>query len=165
VIAGAVAAVIRGELSAPQEFLEGLAGLAARYDAGFGEHLRELAGWISLPPSRALSRIEAAGLPPFYRDAWSGSISPFVIPGVLWSLYAFLNSPGDYLEAICLAIWPGGDVDTTAAMTGAISGAHLGERALPSALVARLNDRGAFGADELRALADRVLVIKRGGSG
>jgi ADP-ribosylglycohydrolase len=44
---------------------------------------------------------------------------------VLWSLYSFLRSPEDYWETVCTAIAVGGDVDTTAAMAGAVSGAYL----------------------------------------
>ncbi len=86
-------------------------------------------------------------------------ISPFVIPSVLWSVLSFLRSPDDYWETICFAIAAGGDVDTTAAMAGAISGARLGDGALPVALVAKLTDQGTWGATELAELADRAHAI------
>jgi ADP-ribosylglycohydrolase len=83
---------------------------------------------------------------------WRG-VSPFVVPSVLWSLYAVLRHPGSYWDAVCAAIEVGGDVDTTAAMAGAIAGARLGLRALPSELTAQLTDRGTWGLAELLSLA------------
>ncbi|MDP9439014.1 MAG: ADP-ribosylglycohydrolase family protein [Actinomycetota bacterium] len=44
-------------------------------------------------------------------------------------------------------------MDTTAAMAGAISGAHLGLEAIPSRLARRLTDRGTWGFHELVELA------------
>jgi ADP-ribosylglycohydrolase len=76
-----------------------------------------------------------------------------VVPSVLWSLYAFLRSPDDYWETIRTAIAVGGDVDTTAAMAGAISGAHLGLDALPDGLARAVHDQGTWGFGDLVALA------------
>ncbi len=73
---------------------------------------------------------------------------------MLWSLYSFLRSPDDYRQTIRTAIAVGGDVDTTAAMAGAISGARLGLVAVPQDLTHRLTDRGTWGLAELSALAD-----------
>src|SRR5690606_19996086 len=99
-------------------------------------------------------------LPPDHREPWPG-ISPFVIPSVLWSLYAFLRSPDDYFETICTAIAVGGDVDTTAAMAGAISGAYLGEGALPAHLVERVHDQARWTFEDARRLAHRAHAGRR----
>jgi ADP-ribosylglycohydrolase len=96
-----------------------------------------------------------------FRDHWKW-ISPFVIPSVLWSLYSFLRTPEDYWETVCTAIVAGGDVDTTAAMAGAISGAHLGLQRLPRELAQQLNDGGRWGLDELVDLANRCYRVKTG---
>lgn len=56
---------------------------------------------------------------------WEG-ISPWARTTVLWCLYCVMVHPRDVWEAIALAIWPGGDTDSTAAITGAIVGAHIG---------------------------------------
>jgi hypothetical protein len=85
------------------------------------------------PPARAVDWIGRVGLQPDYTDFWNG-ISPFVTSSVLWSLYSFLRSPDDYWEAICTAIAVGGDVDTTAAMTGAIAGPSWAGRGFQSPL-------------------------------
>jgi ADP-ribosylglycohydrolase len=76
---------------------------------------------------------------------------------VAWSLYAFLRSPDDYLQAVCTAISAGGDTDTTAAMTGAVAGARVGSSGLPSGLLARLEDRSTWRAAELEELARRCV--------
>jgi ADP-ribosylglycohydrolase len=73
-----------------------------------------------------------------------------------------LRTPEEYWETICTAIIAGGDVDTTAAMAGAISGAHLGLERLPLKLAENLNDRGAWRLDDLIDLSDRCYRIKCG---
>jgi poly(ADP-ribose) glycohydrolase ARH3 len=56
------------------------------------------------------------------------------------ALACFAFAPEDYGTAIGRAILLGGDTDTIAAMTGALSGTFLGVQALPSRLLARLED-------------------------
>ena len=159
-IAGAVALAVPRETIDAGEFLAQLSEWAATFDAGFAEHLRSLTRWLALPPEAAVGPISRAGVAPeFEAEQWPG-ISPFVVGSVLWSLYAFLRSPDDYWETLCTAIAVGGDVDTTAAMAGAVSGAHLGLDALPDGLARRVNDRGAWGYDELVALADQCYDVK-----
>ena len=79
---------------------------------------------------------------------------------VAWSLYAFLHSPDDYLDAVCTAIAAGGDTDTTAAMTGAMAGARLGPSGLPPDLLTRLQDRGAWSAVDLDRLARQCAGLR-----
>jgi poly(ADP-ribose) glycohydrolase ARH3 len=57
------------------------------------------------------------------------------------ALCAALHHPGDAVAAIRFAVRMGGDTDTVAAMAGSIVGAATGARALPSDLLARLEDR------------------------
>jgi len=68
------------------------------------------------------------------------------------ALYAFLRYGGDYLAAVGFCLSLGGDTDTIAAMAGALSGAKLGEGALPGEHVQRLEDAG-----RIRTLAVRLL--------
>lgn len=133
-------------------FLEDLAGCAAAADRSVAEAIRDLSEWLPLSPERAAHHVHESGLDPAHKDGWRG-ISAFITPSVLWSLYAFLRSPDDYWETVCTAIGVGGDTDTMAAIAGAISGARLGVEALPKGLVARLNDRGEWGAGALVELA------------
>jgi ADP-ribosylglycohydrolase len=92
-------------------------------------------------------------------DDWPG-ITPFVISSVLWSVYSFLRHRDNFWEAISTAISIGGDVDTTGAMTGALSGAWLGFEALPEHLLKMLNDKGKWGYSELISLADKCCRLK-----
>ncbi len=125
-------------------------------DQGFAKELANLSTWAALPPVEAVAHISRAGLAPDFKDGWRG-ISPFVVGSVLWSVYCALRHPDDFMAAICEAIAVGGDVDTTAAMTGAIVGARVGVDALPAADVAAINDQGRWTASELRALITRAL--------
>lgn len=156
-IAEAVALVLHAPPSLPS-FTEAIAEAVREDSAELADAIVELASWVPLEPSEVVARVRRVGLPPDHREQWPG-ISPFVMPSVLWSLYSFLRSPDDYWETICTAIAVGGDVDTTAAMAGAISGAHLGEAALPAHLVARIHDRERWTADDARRLAERAHAI------
>jgi ADP-ribosylglycohydrolase len=162
-IAGAVALALRECSVVPAPFLARLAELTAQVEPRFATHLRRLVHWLPMPVEEAVIRINEAGLKPERADGWRG-ISPFVVVSVLWSLYSFLKSPQDYWETICTAIGVGGDVDTTAAMAGAISGAHLGLDAVPPNLIYRLTDQGAWGQADLIDLADKCYEMKCGGS-
>ena len=160
-IAGAVALALRNETIQARPFLARLAAWTRTIEPVLASCLEQLGDWLGLPEDDAAPLIARAGLDEGYRDGWEG-ISPFVIPSVLWSLYAFLKSPDDYWRTICIAIRVGGDVDTTAAMAGAVSGARLGLGALPQDLARRLNDRGTWGFEELLALAREAYAIKMG---
>jgi len=70
----------------------------------------------------------------------------------------------DLLGTICTAIAVGGGVDTTAAMAGALSGAHLGLAALPAGAASRLNDRGTWTHADLVQLADTAHAPKISGA-
>ncbi len=160
-IAGAVALALRRDSVEPEEFLTQLALEAAELDTSFADHLRSLKEWVQLPPEEAVLPISRAGVDPQFAGTWEG-ISPFVVGSVLWSLYAFLRSPADFMEAIRTAIAVGGDVDTTAAMTGAIAGARLGLQALPLPLAVRLTDQGTWHFEKLVGLAHELheLVVR-----
>jgi ADP-ribosylglycohydrolase len=75
-----------------------------------------------------------------------------------------LRTPDDYWEAICTAIAVGGDVDMTAAMTGELSGAHLGFDRLPVDRARQLTDQGTGRLSELVGLAHRSHAIEHGGA-
>ena len=119
--------------------------------------MRDLIGWISLAPERAVSFIAQTGLD---TADLSQGLSPFVAGSVLWSLYAFLRTPQDYLQTVHTAIAADGDVDTTAAMAGAMSGAHLGLHAIPDHWGQRITDQGTWSHDELVELANQSYELK-----
>lgn len=74
------------------------------------------------------------------------------------AIYSFLTHPQSFAEAIIYAISLGGDTDTIAAMTGAISGAYLGIEAIPETWRERLENR-----DYIEELAEELWLIKTKG--
>src|SRR5262245_16567962 len=160
-IASAVALALEDAPVEVTRWARRLADDARPHDAGFADALLRLPEWVALPPDRAVAAIPHRLGEPDSPYHWEG-VSPFVVSSVLWSLYSFLRTPDDYWESICTAIAVGGDVDTTAAMTGAISGARVGLGGLPSDLARALTDQGTWGYDELVALAHECHARKRG---
>ncbi len=160
-IAAAVALALREGPVEPKSFCAEVAARASHSHAPFAAQIDALGAWAdAATPAEALPRIlESARLLGATPDGWRG-ISPFVVPSVLWSLYSFLRSPDDYWEVACTAIGVGGDVDTTAAMACAISGARVGLAGLPQKLLERLEDRGTWRLAELRALVHRCWLAK-----
>jgi len=159
-IAGAVALAVRGEIKDIREFVPQLSEWMSGYDREFASLVLKLPTWVTLDPNEAAREIARAGKPKGYVDGWPG-ISPFVVPSVLWSLYAFLRHSDSYQDAVCEAIAVGGDVDTTAAMTGAISGAYLGIQALPHHLAERVEDQGTWNYIDLVKLAEDCYHLLR----
>ena len=98
-------------------FATEIADLVAPVENGVAAAITRLPELVAWPPDDAAEQVLAISEGD-HKDAWSG-ISPYVVPSVLWSLYAFARSPDDYWQTILTAIAVGGDVDTTAAMAGA----------------------------------------------
>ena len=155
-VAGAAVLAARVGPVDSSRFLHQLAGWVEPDHAGMARAVRGLESWLPLAPHQAARRLHTAWLDPAAGLEWRG-ITAFVVPSVLWSLYAFLRTPDDWWQCVCTAIEAGGDTDTTGAMAGAIAGARLGVGALPAALLARLTDRGLWDAGALAALADRCV--------
>ena len=119
----------------------------------FANHILALAQWLTLEETAALEAIvDASGQSPHPRGF---GISVSVEPTVLASLYAFLKSPNDYPGTVECAIRAGGDVDTTAAIAGAICGAHVGIGGIPGNLVARVKDSA-----EIQRLGTRLFEAR-----
>jgi ADP-ribosylglycohydrolase len=154
-IAGAVSMAVSGLRPEASAMAPILADWAATYDADFAQAIRDLVDYADLPPDDAFPIVSRTGWEPETRLAFDG-IAPFVFPSVLWSLYSVFRTPDDYWQTICTAIAAGGDVDTTAAMAGAISGAYLGINAVPADLASRLNDNGTWTVFEFVALAENA---------
>ncbi len=155
-IAGAVAGALRGAPLEPGSLVDELADLAETVEPSLAAELRQMEGWLEMEPEGAGPAISRAGYEAGAAESGWDGIAPFVVPSVLWSLYAFLRSPDDYWETICTAIAVGGDVDTTAAMAGAISGAYNGAGAIPQDLARRLNDQGDWVHEALVELAQAL---------
>ncbi len=71
------------------------------------------------------------------------------------AIACFLSCPDSYASAVARAIGLGGDVDTIAAMVGALSGARLGIAAIPNHLI-NLLENGPQGREYLDRLASRL---------
>lgn len=158
--AGAVAVAVA--VARVDEPVDALCAAAARAVEGLDPLLAtavaDLPRWAARPEAEAAPVLAAVGLPA-HDDAGRFGIAPHVTPSVLWSLYAALRHRDDLGAALATAIAVGGDVDTTAAMTGAIVGARLGAAALPAAALAPLHDRGEHGAGALRTLAHALAAL------
>lgn len=77
------------------------------------------------------------------------------VDSVPTAITAFALTPESYEETIGNCIFLGGDTDTIAAMAGALSGAYLGIKRLPSHL-ANLLESTPKGRDYLRQLASQL---------
>ncbi|OJW28027.1 MAG: hypothetical protein BGO49_07495 [Planctomycetales bacterium 71-10] len=75
---------------------------------------------------------------------------------VMTSIVIFATSPDDYPAVVARAIGQGGDVDTLAAMAGALAGARLGVEAIPPRLIEQLEDHHAQGRSHIEALAGEL---------
>lgn len=143
----------------PLSFLKRVVQAAGRFDSQFASAIENLP-YRDRPPV-ALGKISKAGSASDKFAKWDG-ISSYVVPSVLWALYSFLRSPDDYWTTIRTAIACGGDVDSTAAMAGAISGAYLGFKKLPLKLAEIVNDQGTWGYEKLIILAKQAWMTRCG---
>jgi ADP-ribosylglycohydrolase len=158
-IAGSVAlALVNRPIDKPA-FIGEIARLTGIVDPSAEATFSSLINWIDLAPQNAIRCLIEGGYAFGGWPDWDG-LTPFVTGTVLWSLYSFLRSPDNYLETMRTAIEVGGDVDTTAAMAGAMSGAYLGLDNLPVDLAARLTDGHTWGFNELRKLAADLYNLK-----
>ena len=137
----------------PGQFLGELVGWVQQVDEPTANSISQLMGWVALRREGAADFITKLGRTGEEDAREEQGITPFVTSSVLWSLYSFLRNPDDYWETICTAIAVGGDVDTTAAMAGAMSGAFLGLGGMPEHLARRVTDRGTWGYEELIELS------------
>jgi len=153
-VSQAVAQLVQGGEPSPNAVLEPAAAMASRLHEDFADLILKLGTHLDDPEEEAVKWFTTVGFSDGGTDGWEG-ITPYVIPTVLGSLYAFLKHPKEYVSAIQFVISCGGDVDTTAAITGALSGSHLGLSALPD-LAKKVTDRGRNNYDDLVRLADQL---------
>jgi poly(ADP-ribose) glycohydrolase ARH3 len=73
------------------------------------------------------------------------------------ALYCFLRHPDSYADVIHQAVFLGGDTDTIASMAGALSGAFLGEPAIPTHWLQALREESDT-VQAIRTLADRLFT-------
>ena len=151
-VATAVAQAVTSSAIETLPFL-GLVAASVR-SAGFAGHIEELGDWLQSPEQAALEAIADTGQRPRARGF---GIPALAEPTVLASLYAFLRSPDDYVATIDFALRIGGDVDTIAAIAGAMSGAHNGVDLIPRHLVNGVKDSA-----EIMDLGERLFSRRFG---
>lgn len=153
-IAAAVALNVAGTPMSSDVWCHRVAQVVAAIDPPFGAEIERLAQLARFEPQRAVRVIARAGLPPMTRNEWPG-ISPFVIPSVLMALYAFLRERDDFRACMEIVLRAGGDVDTVAAMAGAVCGARVGLMGIPARLRKNVLD-----SEGILHLADRLFAAK-----
>jgi ADP-ribosylglycohydrolase len=153
-LAAAVLAALSDERPLPERFCGFVAEVAGAHSPHFADSVRDVAHMVRWEPRSAIAAISRMGLEPGQSSDWPG-ISPFVVPSVCMAIWSFLREPEDFRAALRLALLAGGDADTTAAMTGAMSGAHLGMAGIP----ARLR-KGILHAEVIVEIGDRLFARK-----
>ena len=136
-VATAVAYAVTAREIETSSFLDAVHRSVENRSGEFASHLHQLGDRLHLDEAAALAAIvevcHSPKVPGF-------GVPALAEPTVLASLYAFLRHPDDYVATIDCALRVGGDVDTIAAIAGAISGAHNGIGAIPSVLVTGVKD-------------------------
>lgn len=138
----------------PRRFALEVAQAADGLDDGVAEALRQVSRMVKWEPRAALTQLVRSGLQPHELGETRGCPT-HVVPTVCTAIWLFLRHPGDFRAAVRGALEVGGDVDTLAAMVGALCGAHLGTPGLP----ARLR-RGVLHADVAIDIADHLYARK-----
>ncbi|MBS3816494.1 MAG: ADP-ribosylglycohydrolase family protein [Candidatus Thermoplasmatota archaeon] len=82
--------------------------------------------------------------------------SVLIEKSVPYAIFSFLKDPKSYEKALMNAVLVSGDSDTIGAMTGAVSGAYLGDKALPEAWVDKLEN-----VSYLKKLSERLFELRK----
>lgn len=139
-------------------FLSTLIGHLEPQESLFGERL-ETVGHV-------LNRLDPPGERTDYDEVleWAQEVGAVLgndsrsFQSVPTSIYLFLAFPDSLELALVRSVALGGDTDTIAAMTGALSGAYLGVEAIPERWIEGL-ESGARGREYLRGLADDLFLV------
>jgi ADP-ribosylglycohydrolase len=155
-------AIRHGPTACSPAWFEALARAVDAQDPLLANGIRKMPEWLGADPLTVGDEITRWSQPPLGAEhqfeRWRG-ISPFATPSVLYALFAYVRAPADPEEVLHVAVAVGGDVDTTAAMAGAMVGAAVGLGGLTPRLsrwAQLLNDQGAFGLEDLVTIARAV---------
>jgi ADP-ribosylglycohydrolase len=155
-------AIRHGPRACSSAWCDALARVVDPKDAKLASGMRKMPEWLRGDPAAVGHEIARWSKPPSEAahrfEEWRG-ISPFATPSVLYALFAYLRAPADPEEVLRVAVAVGGDVDTVAAMAGAMVGAAVGLRGLTPRLLRwaqLLNDQGTFGVEDLVRIARAV---------
>jgi len=156
-VAAAVAYNIKNDAPGGAEFPGLLLPLCNREGgADYARYLDIMGELLEMPEADAVRTIARAGQERTFDRSY---ITPFVVPTVLISIYAFLKNPDDFLEALAVVYRARGDIDTTGAITGAISGSRVGAAGIPEHL-----SRPIAGHDRVVGLAGQLFKLNAGDS-
>jgi ADP-ribosylglycohydrolase len=155
-------AIRQGPTACLPAWFDGLARAVDPHDPGLASGIRKMPDWIGCDPVTVgdeIARWSESPLGAAHQfERWHG-ISPFATPSVLYALFAYVRAPADPEEVLRVAVAVGGDVDTVAAMAGAMVGAAVGLGGLTPRLswwAQHSNDQGDFGFEDLVAVARAV---------
>lgn len=155
-IGGAVAAGLRGEGCRRHEVVREIAALVEPIAPAFAAEIASLDGWFREDVRVAMPALRAAGDPSSGEppsEADGRVMTRRVRPNVLYALWAALANPDDPEVVFARALFPGGALRATAALTGAIVGANHGACIVGEGLRDRIaQDAGAA----LGPLAERL---------
>lgn len=160
-IAGAlaIATAINHLLTKPKietdELLTTISENTATSNQEFARDIRGIKDLLSLKEDEAIEIIVEKAQQGIHKGSWCGRITPYVVPTVLLALHNFLRHPTDYGKAVTASILTGGDTDTTAAITGALSGTHNGTQVIPKHL-----RQGAHNSKYIHQLAKDLYQAK-----
>lgn len=144
--ATAVALAARADPASSLDCAEYLAELAkATRQAAFRAKLERISGLLGQPGRSGVVDELGHGIE--------------ALDSVPTAIYSFLSFPASFEKAVVCAVSLGGDTDTIAAMTGAVSGAFLGVDAIPGAWRAKLEN-----GSHIESLARELWQIKIGAS-
>ncbi len=135
----AVALAMQTENLEPKKFLQRI--IAFSEDKIFTEKLKKAAGLLSTENKGTISQ------------SLGNTVEAF--NSVPTAIYCFARNPSNHTEAVLYAASLGGDIDTIGAMTGAIAGAHLGERGLSTSWKKKL-ERTRY----IKELAHKLYELK-----
>jgi|SRR5262245_44231697 len=154
--------ITHGTAPRDEPYFAHLARRVESLDPVLAAGVRRVPSWLAGRPRVAAAEIASFAEPPegtpHAFERWHG-ISPFATPSALYAFYAYRASPDDPAAVLRRSVSVGGDVDTVAAMAGAMVGAAVGMSGLDvrlQAWSACLNDRDTFGRDDLVALAHQL---------
>lgn len=147
------------------QFMQRLSVHIEDEDEEMAAHLRKVAGYLRKDVREMLDsdhRCMQYLLEEVQSDTegWPG-ISPYCVSSTLWALYAFLKTPYNFWATIQCALLPGGDVDSIAALAGALSGIHNGSAQMPLKVLELLTDEQGIGSEELLACAYELEAVSQ----
>lgn len=165
--AARLAAVTPQPLFDVKRFVDAIATVVKPVDSLVAKQIEKFLenDWLNVSTDEALLAIVKAGVE-CGDGTWGDGeiISASAVQASLWALYSFLKNQNDWVGCVATAIEGGGDTDTTAAMAGAICGAHVGLEGIPKVFSEKLHDKDSWNYDELIAMAEELYELVESGS-